>query len=230
MQFKILAATLLMLAPAPALADVTATYAVRDKVVTVEIDDAGNTRAQFGSTVALIRRDGVDYLIIYAPDGRAVVMRVDAVIAYVTTHSPPPPLTPVPPNWTITRSTPGDAVVAGHSGSVWNLGPKGDGSLDIVMSSDPELAPVGQLFEHAAVILTAAMDPQAKVSGEFLTIVRSLLSHGTPIRIRDATRGTDVLTLQSVSGAKIDPHRLELPGPVLDAATVLAKMPPPPVP
>lgn len=95
MRFRFLAA-LLVLLPAPALADVTAHYIVQDKPVTIEIEDGGNARMTLADKVTLIRRDGIDYLVTKDATGATRVVRGQDLLAVFQaqmksrSHPPPP--------------------------------------------------------------------------------------------------------------------------------------------
>jgi len=217
-----------LLLPTPALADVTASYTAGSAVLTVEVDDGGNARAGIDGKFMLIRRDGIDYAVAYAPDGKPLVTRADDALAHFAKHSPPQGK-----SWKTELSAEGDATVAGHPGSVWRFGPAGESPLEFVMSPDPALAPVGQVFARLADAFGKFVDSVAGPTADASTGVHSLFSHGTPIRIRDVkvepSPGKVMIELKSVSTAEIDAHRFDLPGPVMTAdAFFAAVMPAPP--
>jgi hypothetical protein len=93
--------------------------------------------------------------------------------------------------------------------------------FEIVISEDPELAPVGReiarLFASGGPIAEAVLGrvPEA------MEQVRALLARGTPIRIADRFR------LRSVSPAPIPDSAFALPGPVLSRAELAARAPRP---
>jgi hypothetical protein len=211
MRFKILAAALLMLLPAPALADVTASYTAGSAVFTVEVDDGGNTRAGIDGRFVLIHRDGIDYVVMYDHDGVPHVARAGEALAGFAEKTPPPDR-----KWRTELSAEGDATVAGHSGSVWRFGPAGELPLEFVMSADPTLAPVGQLLARAADTVGKFIDAHVGPTGDAAAGLRALFSHGTPIRILEAAvepaPGKIMIELRSVSTAEIDTHRFDLPG------------------
>lgn len=95
------------------------------------------------------------------------------------------------------------------------------------MSPDPALAPIGGMFRNAADTLAAFVKAHVHAGSDPVDDVRSLFSHGTPIRLRRTSSGADILTLQTVSTAEIDSHRFDLPGPVTDANAFLAAITPP---
>lgn len=96
-----------LLLPAPALADVTARYDAHGAEFAVEVDDGGNARAGIDGRFALIRRDGVNYVVLYSRDGVPHVARADAVLARMAELSRPPE------TWRNQSAAGGDAIVAG---------------------------------------------------------------------------------------------------------------------
>jgi hypothetical protein len=216
-----------LLLPTPALADVTASYTAGSTVMTVEVDDGGNARAGIDGKFVLIRRDGIDYVVVWGRDGAPHVMRADAALAHLGGKAPP-----AGKAWKTELSAAGDATVAGHPGSVWRFGPAGEPPLEFVMSPDPTLAPVGQVFARAADAFGQFIDAHATPNGDAAAGARSLLSHGTPIRIRETriepSPGKIALELKSVSTTEIDSHRFDLPGPVMTPDAFFAEMEPAP--
>jgi hypothetical protein len=212
-----------LLLPAPALADITARYTSKDAVFTVEIDDGGNARAGIDGKFVLIRRDGVDYVVLFGRDGRPHVARADAALAKFGEKSSPPR------GWQTELTAEGDATVAGYPGSVWRFGPAGDPApLELVMSPDPTLAPIGEVFRRAASAFAQVIDKHGGENSDAAEGVRSLFSHGTPVRIREKREDRELIALQSVSRAGIDSHRFDLPGPVSTPEEFFAAIAPPP--
>jgi hypothetical protein len=224
---------LALLLPLPALADVTARYAAERDVLTVEVADNGASRAGIDGKFVLLRRDGVDYIILPDHDGVLRVARADAALAAFVAHKGPPPQGG---KWS---ATPGmAATVAGYAGTLWRFGPDDDTSMELLMSLDPALAPVGEVFRHVAEAVAVGVMGKSPEDGGLMAALYALAANGTPIRIREFPRlgssepqiGKPRIRLESVSGAPIDPHRFDLPGPVLEAdAFFAAIMPPPPV-
>jgi hypothetical protein len=94
--------------------------------------------------------------------------------------------------------------------------------LEIVISDDPELAPVGRemarLFDSANGLVDAVMGTRPAVAGQ----IRDLLARGTLIRINGEFR------LRSVSTDAVPDSAFALPGPVLTRAELRARAPQPP--
>lgn len=214
-----------LLLPAPALADVTATYTAGKGIFAVEVDDGGDARAGVDGKFVLIRRDGVDYIVIYTPDGAPHVTRAGTALEHFIAKAS------TPDKWRTELSNEGDATVAGYPGSVWRFGPEGDRPLELVMSADPALAPVGQVFTRIAEAFAQFIDTRVGPTGNAGTGVHSLFSHGTPIRISETAvepaPGRVMIELRSVSHAEIDAHRFDLPGPVMDTEAFFAAVQPP---
>ena len=227
MQFKRLAAALLALLPAPALADVTAHYTAKDQSLTIEADDHGNVRLTVADKFTLIRRDGVDYAVIRIPAGTDLVVRADDVLKMIAAQmqGAHPPTSAATPKLDFTLAQGSDETVAGHAGTVWNFGPAppdaqaGDSAkgapaardrFDIVMSSDPALAPVGGFLRHLFDTV-APMFLSTFGDSNFVQRVDELFAHGAPVRIGP------VLTLTAVETTPIAADHFVLPAPVMSA-------------
>lgn len=221
MRLNLLLAGLLMLLPMPALADVTASYIAgpKDKLV-IEADDGGNFRVGLGEKFWVIRRGGVDYVLAPNAVGDLKVARFDDVLALVAGQlkgkEDGASATIFEMHAGATES------VAGHGGTVWLFGPRAEAPgkeapkpLDIVMSGDPALAPVGAVFRHIVAVANPLIGNMFGGGGNFPTATAELFAKGTPIRIGPA------LTLESVSTAEIAAARFELPGPVLEPVEFL---------
>jgi hypothetical protein len=234
MRLKLLLIALLALVPLPALADVTAHYSAGTNAVTIAADDGGNFRAEFGPTVTLIRREGVDYVVMQDSGGQARVTRADDLLAIVRAQMANPETKPpaeLAMEFALTST--GDETVAGHAGTLWRFGLAGKPSvtgtpappppgsqLDFVISTDPALAPIGGVFRHVFDAVSPVMLAQLG-EGNFLPLAGELLAKGTPIRVGP------LLTLDSVDTAEIAAARFELPGPVLPAAEFMTFTGPP---
>lgn len=94
--------------------------------------------------------------------------------------------------------------------------------LEVVISEDPELAPVGRemarLFDSANGLVDAVMGTTPALIGQ----IRDLLARGTVIRVGDQFR------LRSVSTDAVPDSAFALPGPVLTRAQLRARAPTPP--
>ncbi len=229
MRLKLLLAGLLILLPVPALADVTAQYSAgpKDRLV-IEADDGGNARASIGEKVAVIRRDGVDYVLVADATGDFRVARLGDVLALVAGQlkgkqggdgAGLPALT-------FEMRAGAEENVAGYGGTIWIFGPKPEApgkeagqQLEVVMSGDPALAPIGLFFRQLVEAGNPLIDSMFG-GGNFPTASAELFAKGTPLRIGP------MLKLESVSTAEIAASRFDLPGPVLEPIEFLEAITP----
>jgi hypothetical protein len=232
MRVKLLLAGLLMLLPFPAFADVTASYSVsgKDKLV-IEADAGGNSRASLGEKFAVIRRDGIDYVLVADAAGDLKIARLEDVVAMVTGQlknmgGGAPGLSKGPFSM-IFEMKPGGGQesVAGYSGTLWHVGPAEQGAdgappLPVVLSGDAALVPVGAVFRNLLGQVQPMFDALFGAGGNFSAVLLDLLDKGTPLRIGPA------LTLVSVSTAEIAASRFELPGTVLEPMEFLTAITP----
>lgn len=242
--FTLFGAVALLLA-APALADVTVRYRVKDqptKQVTLAVADDGHARFDSGDGSVLIVRDGVGYFVSSDRQG-PIVGRLDDGIALITEFAAglmqmmqameaqaaanrPPTADgqPAPaPRQGLAQlrtmvlapyqvSERGRETVAGRSGIVYAIAPAAGGqgpTLDLVVATDGDLAPVGRELRR---LLSLAVAPASTLLGQtpdMLTELDGLLARGMPIRMGQH------FTLASVSAEPIPAASFELPGPVL---------------
>lgn len=227
MRLKLMFAALLMLLPVPALADVTARYALGEKgedTLVIESDDGGNLRAGVGEKFLLIRRDGVDYIIVGDAAGTMKVARFDAVLEVVSGQMKTMVGGTDATRMKFVLTEGGPETVAGRAGTIWNFGPEEEGGkpgkmLDVVISGDPQLAPIGLLFrrmvESIGPVMGGLLGP-----GNFAALGTELFSKGAPLRVGP------VLKLLSVDTADVAASRFDLPGPVIEPMEWLAAMTP----
>jgi hypothetical protein len=171
-------------------------------------------------SVALITREGVGYLALRGPQaGQELVARQDDALALIT---------PLAAGMASGSAQTGvqemmrqrveilpvrEETVAGLRGQVYTMvvisGETRGPPVEIVVSNDPRLAPAGRelvrLVDSLRPIVTAAMGGEPPVYGA----IRTLLGHGTPLRIGD------VLVLDSFDTNDVPDSRFALPGPVL---------------
>lgn len=211
------------LLPAPVLADVTATYTSGSAKLVVEADDSGDWRFELsgGMPLALIERGGVAYFIITDRDNKVSVTRADAfVMAMIPQAGPPPEM----PEFKLEAMQP--ESFAGYSGTVWRLSPTGDVPLDVLLSPDPALAPIGDVFRDFVGVFGERLATMPGIGG-FADYVVQLFAKGTVIRASlGGERPESVLELASVTTGQIDPARFVLPGPVISAEEAVAKFTP----
>lgn len=230
---RLFLAALLALAPLPALADVTARYGLDgDKELVVEAAEGGNSRVELPGKFAIIRRDGADYVVLYGKTGPKV-FELQAMVVLMKAMLPKAAAAEAGKTRFVAEPGPAPAVVAGRTGSIWLLrmleGPERDrkGHVEIVTSSDAQLAPIGRTVARAAEVALDFMAGFIPESTQFGAAARDILAKGTPLRIQpvDAGKpGKAVLALRSVDTATIDPKHFELPAPVVPAEEVFGAM------
>ncbi|MBC9032878.1 hypothetical protein IAG41_10785 [Sphingomonas sp. JC676] len=202
-----LALILLGAAPLPALADITARYAIGEgkQMLVVEIDDSGDSRVGVDGIFSVIRRGGVDYVALDMPDKR-IVARLDDAIKVLKTRVSSDAKEPL----FVTGGA--EVQVAGYVATSWQFGPQGDEMLDVALSADLELVPVGELLRRLADSALLALEGTViPASSQFGPRLHELLAKGTPVKI------APLIELQSLDHKEIDPHRFDLPGPVASA-------------
>ncbi len=231
---RLFLAALLALAPLPALADVTARYGMDgDKELVVEAAEGGNSRVELPGKLAIIRRDGADYVVLYGKTGPKV-FELQAMVGLMKAMLPKAAAAAEAGKVRfVAEPGPASATVAGRTGSAWLLrmlegpGQEHKGDVEIVTSSDPQLAPIGRIVARAAEVALDFMAGFIPESTQFGAAARDILARGTPLRIQpvDAGKpGKTVLVLRSVDTAAIDPKHFELPAPVIPAEGVFGAM------
>jgi hypothetical protein len=219
-----LLALLLVLQPSAALADVTVRYSAAGAGgprLSVAVDDSGQVRAAIwqAPNVTLIRRAGVSYVAYQESRTGTMVARLDDVIALFVD---------------ILRSTRdadalqafremsamqlevrehGAETVAGRPGILYAIRDVNPGAPsaadDVVISTDPELAPVAREMVRFADSVIGALQAAMGSTPEVLTGLRALLGRGAPLRVGRQFR------LEAVSAEPIPAAAFDLPGPVI---------------
>lgn len=223
-----LLAAILILLPLPALADVTARYSLGKDVLLVEADDGGNARIGIDGKFSIIRRDGSDYVAMTNAAGETRVAELsELIILFDAAVAEGPKKGSVAlEGMKFLLVAKGDASVGTRAGTAWSFGPEkeNDGRtgkmLEVVMSDDPALAPVGAVLRRMVETFEPLFGMIASESSGFYAKALDLASKGTPLRI-------DVVELQAVDTADIDVKRFELPAPVISAVEFMASMEPP---
>lgn len=217
----------------------------------VAVDESGQVRAEAGppnnaaQRIVLIRREGVDYVSAADAQGRFVA-RTGELFALVgemiRTSIPQSARDAIRAAADIRfEITPGGMeTVAGREGRIYRItqiapptprpasaqaGQEPPGaempSLEIVISEDPEIAPVGRemarLFESGLGLADSVTGTRPAAIGQ----IRALLARGTLIRFANELR------LRSVRTDPIPDSAFVLPGPVLTRAELRERMPAP---
>jgi hypothetical protein len=234
MRTKLFLATILALAPLPALADVTARYTVDGKELLVEVDDGGNSRIGIAGKFAVIRRDGVDYLLVEDKTGPKV-FELQGIVDLLKGILPKPKPEDAEKDKVEFGVVPGNgsATVAGRSGAIWLMsmlkGPEEDRKrqVEVVMSADPQLAPVGAVFARTADVFLEFMGSFMPESTQFGATARAILAKGAPLRIHPLDPAKPVkmgFELTAVDTAEIDAKHFELPVPVTPTDEIFGSM------
>ena len=205
------------LLPAPALADVTARYTFRDAKIVIEAADNGNSRVDIDGKHRLwiVRRDGIDYVVLRDSDGEEHAALAEGAFARLLGPTPQAAMA-------VDAVMGGSDTVAGYSGTVWQFGPRGEAPIELLMSPDPRLAPIGAVcLRLVEPIFGRYFDREA---------LRKLFAAGTPLRIGPAGLPAEQLILfESASFDPVDPKRFAVPGPLIPAADLADLLSPPPV-
>jgi hypothetical protein len=201
---------LAILAPAPALADLTATYVAPHAffTMTIEIAANGDLRGDVGIPGSyFITRAGHSYFISPRPSG-PVVMRVEDMAAVVAEH-----IAKTDPHFRGEMGAAhkpnlvekGNVVINGRIGSAWYLKME-NGKLSpspvTVISLDPALAPLGRAMTMQFEISAAMMGTMVGTSPS--GAMEDILKTGAPLSFAGAE-------LKTVSTAPIPSERFELP-------------------
>lgn len=217
-------AVLLALSPVPALADVTAHYRLGKDVLTVEVDDSGDYRAELSGKVAMVRHSGSEYVLITLGD-KVVATERDVFFPLLKSklgEGEPAPGQRPSPRAVMTVLQDGAAQIAGRKGEWWRIGRNdADKGLRLAVSADPVLAPVGTVLHH---VLSLMLDSLAPILGSDIGLrdkVLGITGRGTLIAIAGVP--TQVM-LESVSTGEIDPGRFAKPATLLDAGAIDAAL------
>ncbi|MBB4837504.1 MULTISPECIES: hypothetical protein [Sphingomonas] len=233
MRTKLFLATILALAPMPALADVTARYNAGGKELVIEVDDGGNSRLDVGGKFTIIHRDGVDYIAVTDKEGTKVFelqAMVDLVKGFI-----PKSEDPKAKEFQFGIAPGTAAVVAGQQGEAWKLLMlKGDEAskkkhIEMVVSADPRLTPVGNVFRRAIDTVNSFFGAMFPEETGFSARLTELFAKGTPLRVTPIEEGAakqdgPLIEFKSLDTAEIDAKHFELPAPVTSADEIFGAM------
>ncbi|MBB4100222.1 hypothetical protein [Sphingomonas kyeonggiensis] len=236
MRTSLVLAALLALAPMPALADVTAHYAAGGKELVVEVDEGGNSRVEVAGKFAVIHRDAVDYLVIYDKEGPKV-FELQGMVDMLKGIIPKTPDAEAKDlEFGLAPGVPGVPVaVGGQRGAAWKLlMVKGDDAskkkhLEMVVSADPALAPVGTVFQRTIGTLSEFFGSMFPAETGFSAKVTELFAKGAPLRITPVEEGAakpegPLIEFKSLDTAEIDAKHFELPAPVTPTEEIFGSM------
>ena len=227
--FTLLAVALLGFA-SPAHADLTARYASSHPggpTLSVAVADDGRVRVEAGGRdeVVMITRHGVDYLVARDREGTVVGRPEDFLVIMrerlANEVERPPASFHLLDSISYVIVERGTETVAGRQGAVYAVtmaaGDNRRALLDFVVTTDPELAPVGREISK---LIELATGPVLAVTRGWALVerIRELAARGTPLRVGTSFR------LEEVSMAPLPESAFELPGPVLDRAALAARI------
>lgn len=230
---KLLLAALLALAPSPALADITARYSAGGKELVVEVDEGGNSRVEVGGKFAIIHRDGTDYIAVTDKEGTKVFelqAMVDLIKGFIPRSEDPKA------KEFQFGIAPGAAVaVGGQQGEAWKLlMVQGDAAskkkhIELVVSTDARLAPVGEVFRRAIGTINSFFGALFPEETGFSARLTELFGKGTPLRITPVEEGAakpegPLIEFKALDTAEIDAKHFELPAPVTSADEIFGAM------
>lgn len=214
---RFLAALLFLVLAAPAQADITARFRqADDQAMVVEANENGESRMTVSHAV-YVTTGGVTHMILTDPQGTFVVRQQDfmALMAELLRAAGQAEAPAVGEGVTIAEA--GSETLAGRVGTVFRLSrpQHPTDSLELVISADPELAPLGRaLAGHIAPFFTTmggAMPGVAAAASE-------LMARGTLIRLGDLWR------LDSVETAPVPPSAFALPSAPISAEALAARL------
>lgn len=231
---------------APALADVTVRYKVKnqaEKAITISVAGNGNARFDSGEGGILIARDGQRYFVARDPQGpmvarvedgltvlaefAAALMEMMEAMAAASSEQGSAPQSGLVQMQAAALAPyrieeRGPETVGGRSGRLFLISAEAAGqgpTLEVVISTDADLAPVGR---ELRTLLGLAGWPAATLFGQtpdILIKLEEVLARGTPIRIGEQFR------LDGVSAEPVPASSFELPGPVLTLEQLRARSP-----
>ncbi len=233
MRTSLFLATILALAPMPALADVTARYSAGGKELVIEVDDGGNSRLDVGGKFTIIHRDGVDYIAVTDKDGTKV-FELQAMVDLIKGIIPKTE-DPKAKEFQFGIAPGAGVMVAGQQGDAWKLlMVKGDEAskkkhIEMVVSADPKLAPVGTVFRRAIDTVTSFFGAMFPEETGFSARLTELFAKGTPLRVTPIEEGatkqeSPLIEFKSLDTAEIDAKHFELPAPVTSADEIFGAM------
>jgi len=225
----IAAAILALLAAFPAAAaDITARYSIgrgAAPAITIRVNDQGDSRIDTDNQMAVLTLDGATYLVMADLGGTYAIRHEDAMVvmaaqlrAMMGEDAPPVtgPDTPLQPQPEPVAH--GSETVGGHDGTLWLLSWPLDEPdfenrpMEIVISTDPALAPIGRTMAH---MIRLSENSMAQFMGGrgigegFEAAIVGLLQRGTALRI-----GT-VFRLDRVETGRVEPSLFVLPATLL---------------
>ena len=205
-----------LLIAAPASADITARYTQwnGDPPMVVQVSDSGESRIAVTEAV-YVTTGGVDYMILDDAEGQFVVRQQDFVDMMAellrATSAAAPPSAPPP---SIAEN--GSETLAGRAGTVFRLSDPRQPSdaFDLVISTDPELAPLGRALGSLVAVFGITMSRTSPALAEALA---ELVGRGALLRFGPLWR------LESVEVAPVPQSVFALPSAPLAPTALRAR-------
>jgi len=214
----LLAALLALVLASPAEADITARFRQADdsQLMVVEVNQSGESR-MIVSHAVYVTTGGVTYILLTDPQGSFVVRQSDfmALLGSLRGAVGRPDAPAGDRGVTITEA--GSETLAGRAGTVFRLSrpQQPADSLELVISTDPELAPLGRaLAGHIAPFFTTMSN---QVPG-LAAAATELMQGGALIRLGDLWR------LESIDTAPVPPSAFVLPSAPISAEALAARL------
>lgn len=199
--------------------------------ITISADGSGQARWEMAApgtpadgarqpSVALIAREGVGYFALNGPQpGMLIVGRIDDAFALGAQFAAP--ILRGPAQATVAQVmsqrveiTPvGPETVSGIQGNLYRLvlvtGETRTPPIEMVVATDPRLAPIGREFVRMIESVRPTVVAAAGGEPQLLTALRGMASLGAPLRIGNQMR------IDSVSTDDVPDSQFALPGPVM---------------
>lgn len=202
--------------------------------LTIAVDDAGQARWEMAApgtpapgarqpSIALIAREGVGYFALNGPSpGLQIIGRVDDAfsigieLATPILRGPARPVVAQVMSQRVEIIPVGPETVSGIQGNLYRLvlvtGETRSPPIEMVVATDPRLAPVGREFVRMVESLRPAVLAAAGAEPQLYTALRGMAGLGAPLRIGNEMR------IDSVSTDDVPDSQFALPGPVMSRA------------
>jgi hypothetical protein len=199
--------------------------------MTISADDAGQARWEMAApgtpaegarqpSIALIAREGVGYFAMNGPQpGMQIVGRIDEAFALGAQFAAP--ILQGPAQAIVTQVTSqrveitpvGPETVSGIQGNLYRIvlvnGETRSPPIEMVVATDPRLAPIGREFVRMVESLRPTVLAVVHSEPQLFAALRGMVGLGAPLRIGNEMR------IVSVSTDDVPDSRFALPGPVM---------------
>ena len=213
-----LAALLILVLASPAQADIIARFRQPDggQLMVVEVNESGESRMTVTHAV-YVTTGGVTYILLTDPQGSFVVRQSDfmALLGSLRGAAGRPDAPAGDRGVTITEA--GSETLAGRAGTLFRLSrpQQPTDSLELVISTDPELAPLGRAMAgHIAPFFTAM---SSGIPG-LAPAASELIQRGALIRLGN------LFQLESIDTAPVPPSAFALPSAPLSPEALAARL------